>query len=106
MAEDEFPDGGWSIPRMVGKLWKDTYHGNGLPGFSTRIKDAEDSIERLERIKAEVSEQNRMEARVTTLERQLKDSADRRETKMNILLATTLTAVVGILVDLLTKHVK
>lgn len=106
MANNEFSADGWSIPRMVEKLWQDTYHGNGKPGSIARIKENEDAIAGLRKYKAEASNLKQVEERLETIENYLKESESRKEKKMNILLAAVIAGLIGIIVDILSKHVR
>lgn len=56
---------------------RDLYRGNGLPGLTTRMANAEKSL--------------------TSLERILEEMKTRRETKMNLILGGIVTVLAGLL---------
>ncbi len=79
-------ENGRQLRELVERHERDLYRGNGLPGLTTRVKSAED--------------------RLTTLENYQVQVERRREAKMNILLGTTLTAVVALVVDVVRHFMK
>lgn len=88
---------------MVGKLWNDTYHGNGKPGLTTRIKDVEDITERLDECKAEAADLTRLEGRVTTLEKYNDDRDNRLHKRMDLLIGAMFTLAVAVILQLVFK---
>lgn len=103
MSDNEPFAGGWSIPKMVEKLWTDFYHGNGKPGIVTRVKDVEDETARLERLKCDSADYANLEDRVTTLENYNKDRDNRLHTRINLLIGAVFSLAVAIVVQLLLR---
>lgn len=103
MSENETFSGGWSIPKMVEKLWSDLYHGNGRPGLTTRIKEVEDDIASIEDLKCDAAEFKQLEDRVKTLETYNKERDNRLYARINLLIAAALTLASAIFLQLILK---